>query len=60
MSFFKEVINKNDQIEYFYSRYWLKFKIGKENIKNFNITPGSDNPEKEAPEYYKNTIKTIK
>ena len=60
MSFFRETINKNDQIEYFYSRYWLKFYIGKENIKNFNIVPGCDKPENEAPNYYKYTIKTIK
>ena len=52
-SFFRETINKNDQIEYFYSRYWLKFYIGKENIKNFNIVPGCDKPENEAPNYYK-------
>ena len=29
-------------------------KLGKENIKNFNITPGCDNSEKEATDYYKN------
>ena len=58
MRYFSDLINKNEEIEYRFGVYWLKFHIPNKKIENFNII--ASGLETEAPRFFKKIIEIIK